>query len=144
MKKYRQIVLVLFFSVFTFTSPRVSEAADPPDAALIKGTTDFLLDRAYDKEPPRMYYGTFLGFNVGLSEADKINNAVQVILELVKGLNKINAACKDPERGMYTGCLVEITGLLKTAARAEYVLYCRRIDLAALCVSSERKLKMHI
>src|SRR5216684_4490802 len=47
MKQSRQIAFVLFLSATALASPRISQAATDEDA-VIKGFTDFLLDRAND------------------------------------------------------------------------------------------------
>ena len=47
MNRFRRIKWTLFLAVLTVVSPRVSCAADPEDA-LIKGVSEFLLDRAND------------------------------------------------------------------------------------------------
>lgn len=47
MNRFRRLELLLFLTVLTAVSPQVSHAADTEDA-LIKGVSDFLLDRAND------------------------------------------------------------------------------------------------
>ena len=76
-------------------------------------------------------------------EAERIALAGRVALELLDGVDRVKAACENVQPGAYTKCVVELSGLFKKAARAEYALFCRSVDLGVACPGSVRKLSMY-
>jgi len=99
------------------------------------------------REPPALLYLpellTVFGVAlVGKNPADRPQIAISVILDILKGLERIESACKKDQlhAGTYTKCVMEVADVLKTAASAEFVLFCR--DTGFGHCFSERALKM--
>ncbi len=81
--------------------------------------------------------------SIGREENDRVAIATRAVGELIDGIDRVITACQNLKSGAYTKCVVEITGLFKFAARAEYAVFCRSVDLGLACPASVRKLGMY-
>ncbi len=99
-------------------------------------------------EPPGLFFNpSWLPLpgwlSIGREEKDRVAIATRAVAELIDDIDRVKTACKNLEPGAYTKCIVEITGLFKFAARAEYAVFCRNVDLGVACPGSVRKLGMY-
>jgi len=112
-------------------------------AGLVKAKKDPLA-KAAPLQPPVISFGpAWMAYLGARDETERIALAGQVVVELLDGVGRVRAACENVQPGAYTKCVVELSGLFKKAARAEYALFCRSVDLGVACPGSLRKLSMY-